>query len=134
MGKALNKTGRPMFYAISNWGHENTTNWAPQISNSWRTWDDIRTDWGYVKDNFLENNKFAAAAGPGGWNDADMLEVGIVPRPGYSGLSIHEQQTHFALWCMMKSPLLIGADLRSIPPESLAILKNKELIAVNQDP
>jgi hypothetical protein len=66
--------------------------------------------------------------GPGGWNDADMLEV------GNKGLTLAEQRTHFSLWCLIKSPLLIGADVRSIAPESLAILKNAELIAVNQDP
>lgn len=73
------------------------------------------------------------AAGPGGWNDPDMLEVGVKLNGTY-GLSIPEEKTHFALWTLMKAPLIIGADLRTIRNESLEILGNKELIAVNQDP
>ena len=65
-------------------------------------------------------------AGASGWADADMLEVGL------AGLTLAEQRTHFALWCLIKSPLLIGADVRTIAQESLAILKNAGLIAVNQ--
>ena len=67
------------------------------------------------------------AAGPGGWNDPDMLEVGV------GGLTLEEEKTHFALWAVSKAPLIIGADLVTISDDSLAILKNKELIAINQD-
>ena len=69
----------------------------------------------------------SSTVGPGNWNDDDMLEV------GNKGLSIAEQRTHMSLWCLVKSPLLIGSDVRSIAPESLALLKNKELISINQD-
>lgn len=72
-------------------------------------------------------NAWASIASPGSWNDDDMLEV------GNQGLTIAEQRTHFALWCMVKSPLLIGSDVRSIAPDSLELLKNEELIAINQD-
>lgn len=67
------------------------------------------------------------AAGPGGWNDPDMLEIGV------GGLTLEEEKTHFALWAVSKAPLIIGADLVTISDDSLAILKNKELIAINQD-
>ncbi|KAJ9533678.1 hypothetical protein QJQ45_026749, partial [Haematococcus lacustris] len=69
----------------------------------------------------------AKFAGPGGWNDPDMLEV------GNGALSVGQQRAHFALWAVLKAPLLIGADLRRLPPASLAILKAREVIAVNQD-
>ena len=65
------------------------------------------------------------AAGPGGWNDPDMLEVGV------GGLTLEEEKTHFALWAVSKAPLIIGADLVTISDESLQILKNKDLIAIN---
>jgi alpha-galactosidase len=69
----------------------------------------------------------AAEAAPGGWNDPDMLQI------GNNVLTMEEERTHFALWAFAKAPLIIGADLNSISTESLAILKNKELIAINQD-
>lgn len=78
--------------------------------------------------NFKWNLKARESSGPGGWNDPDMLEVGV------GGLNIEEEKTHFALWAVSKAPLIIGADLTSISDESLAILMNKDLISVNQDP
>lgn len=81
-----------------------------------------------VEYNFYENQKYAEFSGPGHWNDADMLEV------GNGGMTITEEKTHFALWCIAKSPLIMGNDLVNIRKESLDILKNSEIIAMNQDP
>lgn len=78
--------------------------------------------------NIDTNNEWAAYAGPGGWNDPDMLEV------GESGLSSIESRTHFALWCISKAPLIIGTDIRSISPDVLELLTHDELISINQDP
>jgi len=128
MRNALNKTGRPIFYSICNWGYEHTTEWAADVGNSWRTTMDIKDLWLSVNYNFDENLISANIAKPGAWNDPDMLEV------GNGGLSHAEELTHFALWAISKSPLIIGADLTTISKESLAILKNKDLIDINQDP
>merc|ERR1712178_118173 len=135
MRDALNATGRPIFYSICNWGEENTTQWAAQIGNAWRTTMDITTNFTRMMlYNYKENMWNPKASGPGGWNDPDMLEVGVHSTDGTYNLTITEEKTHFALWALMKAPLIIGADLRTIRPESLDILRNKELIAVNQDP
>lgn len=84
--------------------------------------------------NFRANLKHFERSGPGGWNDPDMLEVGVHNSEGVYGLTIDEEKTHFALWAVSKAPLIIGADLADIREESLEILKAVELIAVNQDP
>ncbi|KAL5991277.1 Alpha-galactosidase 3 [Asimina triloba] len=74
------------------------------------------------------NDKWAAYAGPGGWNDPDMLEV------GNGGMTYQEYRAHFSIWALMKAPLLIGCDVRNMTQETMEILSNKEVIAVNQDP
>jgi len=89
---------------------------------------DIKDLWASVAYNFDNNIVSANIAKPGAWNDPDMLEV------GNGGLTHEEEETHFALWAISKSPLIIGADLTKISNESLAILKNKKLIDINQDP
>jgi len=78
--------------------------------------------------NFFESQKFAHIAAPGGWNDPDMLEV------GNGGMTNDEEKTHFALWAIAKAPLIIGCDLTTVKKDSLDILMNEKLIAVNQDP
>lgn len=125
MRDALNKTGRPIFYSICNWGFEGTPNWAPELGNSWRTTADIANNWKSVRGNFYNNAKDRFAASPGGWNDPDMLEI------GNNNLTIDEEKTHFALWAISKSPLIIGCDLYKVQIESLEILMNKDLIDVN---
>ena len=127
MRDALNKTGRPIFYSLCEWGQDNPATWAPKVGNSWRTTGDIKDNWDSMISRADENDKWAKYAAPGGWNDPDMLEV------GNGGMSIAEYETHFSLWCLMKAPLLIGCDLRNIDSEALRILTNKEVIAVNQD-
>lgn len=76
MRDALAKTGRPIFYSICNWGNENTVDWAPEVGNSWRTTVDIADFWSSIERNFRINANRPEIAGPGGWNDPDMLEIG----------------------------------------------------------
>jgi len=81
-----------------------------------------------MKENILWNARHPASAGPGGWNDPDMLEVGVTAGQGMTDV---EERTHFALWAFTKAPLIIGADLSSITDSSLSILKNENLIKLN---
>lgn len=127
MRDALNATGKPIVYSICNWNDERAWEWGPETGHSWRTTQDIADKWVSVEYNFYENDKYAAQAGPGHWNDADMLEV------GNGGMTITEEKTHFALWAIAKSPLIMGNDLTNIRKESIEILKNTEIIALNQD-
>ena len=128
MRDALNKTGRPIFFSMCEWGVEDPATWAPLVGNSWRTTGDISDNWDSMITRADQNNLWAAYAGPGGWNDPDMLEV------GNGGMTTTEYETHFSLWCLMKAPLLIGADVRNMSADTLRILTNVEVIAVNQDP
>eukprot|EP00347_Sterkiella_histriomuscorum_P021441 403333964 len=127
MGDALTKSGRPIYYSICNWGNENVWQWGASVGNSWRTTLDIENNWGSMRYNFVQNSILSQYAAPGGWNDPDMLEV------GNNNLTITEQRSHFALWCFVKAPLILGNDLTNMGPEVLAIISNKNLIAVNQD-
>ena len=127
MRDALNKTGRPIFYALCEWGIDDPATWAPSVGNSWRTTGDIQNSWDSMISRADLNDKWAKYAGPGGWNDPDMLEI------GNGVLTTAESETHFSLWSLMKAPLLIGCDLTNIDNESLRILSNKEVIAINQD-
>jgi len=97
------------------------------MARSWRISPDIRPRWESVKNIIRKNLYLSAYAGEGHYNDMDMLEVG-------RGLKQEEEEVHFGMWCIMSSPLLIGCDMTTIPEASLALLKNKELIALNQDP
>jgi len=100
--------------------------WAADVAGSWRISSDIRAKWSSVKRIIEKNLYLSAFVSDGHYNDMDMLEVG-------RGLKADEEDTHFAMWCVMSSPLLIGCDLTKLPARSLALLKNTELIAVNQD-
>ncbi|CAN1353654.1 Alpha-galactosidase 3 [Linum perenne] len=102
--------------------------WAGKVGNSWRTTDDINDTWISMTTIADLNDKWAAYAGPGGWNDPDMLEV------GNGGMNYHEYRSHFSIWALIKSPLLIGCDVRNMTAETKEILSNAEVIAVNQDP
>lgn len=128
MTKALNDSGRHIFFSLCEWGQDDPADWAPNVGNSWRTTGDISDNWGRVMQNADLNNDWYSLAGPGGWNDPDMLEVGN----GF--MSTTEDQSHFSLWCLMKAPLLVGCDIRSMSNETFRILTNSEVIAVNQDP
>ena len=128
MRDALNKTGRPIFYSLCEWGVDDPATWAPEVGNSWRTTQDISDNWDSMINRADLNNMWWFYAGPGGWNDPDMLET------ANGGMTITEYRVHFSLWCLMKAPLLIGGDLEQMNVEVLKILTNEEVIAVNQDP
>ncbi|KAK9131692.1 hypothetical protein Scep_011220 [Stephania cephalantha] len=128
MSYALRKVGRPILYSICEWGEENPATWASGYGNAWRTTGDIQDKWESITSIADANNIWGRFAGPGRWNDPDMLEV------GNGGMNLEEYRSHFSIWALMKAPLLIGCDIRSANRETLSILKNKEVIDVNQDP
>lgn len=137
MRDALYAAKRPVFFSICEWGDNQPWDWAKEVGHSWRITGDIyncfdcaeETGWGVVQIvNMRDHDKLRKAAGPGHWNDMDMLEI------GNGGMTYFEEQTHFALWAILSSPLILGNDLRKIKKETLDILRNKNVIAVNQDP
>ncbi|GAB2233569.1 hypothetical protein Droror1_Dr00002795 [Drosera rotundifolia] len=128
MSDALQNTGRPIFYSICEWGDQQPALWAGEFGNSWRTTDDITDDWESIMCIADMNDVYAEHAGPGAWNDPDMLEV------GNGGMSYDEYVVHFSIWAISKAPLIIGCDLRNMTNDTLSILSNAEVIAVNQDP
>lgn len=135
MSEALNATGRPILFSICEWGVSSPWEYGALVGNTWRTTQDISlaisATWDSVMNNLEGTKGLARFAGPGGWNDADMLEVGW---PGGALLSDAEQRAHFALWAILKSPLIFGNDLRNMTRATLNILKSPEVIAINQDP
>ncbi|MFF1903051.1 NPCBM/NEW2 domain-containing protein [Kitasatospora sp. NPDC058218] len=128
MGDALKATGRPILYSICEWGSTGPWNWAPSVGNSWRTTGDISDTWQSMISIAQANQGLAGYAKPGAFNDPDMLEV------GNGGMTATEYRTHFSLWAEMAAPLMIGTDLRTAAPETLEILTNADVIAVDQDP
>lgn len=128
MRDALNATKRPIFYSLCQWGVEDVWKWAPAVGNSWRSTGDISPHWNSIKANFLSSQKHIHRNQHGAWADPDMLEV------GNGNLTHDEEWTHFALWALVKAPLLLGMDLSTITPETLNIISNQNLIQVNQDP
>ncbi|MGH8963522.1 MAG: NPCBM/NEW2 domain-containing protein [Jatrophihabitantaceae bacterium] len=127
MGNALKATGRPIVYSLCEWGNNDPATWAGDIGNLWRTTGDINDSWGSLKSIIAQNAPLAQYARPGAWNDPDMLEV------GNGNMTDTEYKTHFGLWAEMAAPLLIGTDLRKATPETMAILTNKDVIAIDQD-
>jgi alpha-galactosidase len=127
MGAALKNTGRPIVYSLCEWGVNDPASWAGGVGNLWRTTGDISDQWSSLKSIIQQNAPLYKAAGPGAWNDPDMLEV------GNGGMTDAEYKTHFTLWSMMASPLLIGTDLRKASAATMAIYTNKDVIAVDQD-
>lgn len=119
MYKALNQSGRPIFYSMCNWGQENSWEWAGPIANSWRTTGDIKDKWSSFISILDKQVGLEKYAGPGAWNDPDMLEV------GNGGMTHNEYEAHFALWCLLKAPLLIGCSLEDASSETLTILGNE---------
>ncbi|HEY3502989.1 MAG TPA: NPCBM/NEW2 domain-containing protein [Actinocatenispora sp.] len=127
MRDALAATGRPIVYSLCEWGNFDPASWAGDVGNLWRTTGDISDNWASLKNIVRQNMGLYAAAKPGAWNDPDMLEV------GNGGMTDTEYRTHFGLWSMMAAPLLIGTDLRQATPATLAVLSNREVIALDQD-
>ncbi|PVF94198.1 glycoside hydrolase [Serendipita vermifera] len=148
MSKALNETGRPMVYAMCNWGEDGTWNWAARTlgecretswTQSYDAYDDrcpcesaINCKLPGFHCSMIRILEYAAPlvqkAGPGQWNDLDMLEV------GNGGMTTIEYQTHFAMWAVIKSPLILGHNLATMDQTTKAIITNKWLIQINQDP
>lgn len=125
IAEAIRATGRDdVRMNVCRWNYPGT--WVRDVAASWRISQDIRPKWSSVK-NIVEQSLYLSAyAGGGRYNDMDMLEVG-------RGMSDEEDRTHFGLWCIFSSPLLIGCDLSKMSPAALELHKNRELIAVNQD-
>lgn len=131
MASAVLATNRPILLQICDWGVDFPALWAPALGNSWRVTNDIIPAYRTIPRILNQVVPQTDFAGPGHWLDLDMLEV------GNNIFTIPEEQTHFSPWAILKSPLIIGAALKdahtSISPDSLAILKNKDIISYNQD-
>jgi alpha-galactosidase len=134
MHNALKASGRPIVFSMCEWGKSKPWLWAKEVGNLWRTTGDIydcwdckkewSTGWLIILDQQVGLESFA---GPGHWNDPDMLEV------GNGGMSTAEYRSHFSLWSMLAAPLIAGNDLKNMRPEIKEILTNAEVLAVNQD-
>lgn len=127
MRDALYSAGRPIVFSLCEWGSNKPWEWAGQVGHLWRTTGDISDNWNSMINIFEKQKDLARYAGPGHWNDPDMLEI------GNGGMTTEEYKTHFSLWCMLASPLIAGNDLQNMTAETKNILMNKEMIAVNQD-
>jgi alpha-galactosidase len=128
MGDALLKSGRPIVYSLCQYGLEDVWKWGPAVGgNLWRTTGDIHDAWESMSKIGFAQSDLALYAAPGHWNDPDMLEI------GNGGMTDVEYRTHMTLWSILSAPLLAGNDLQHASPQILAILTNREIIAVDQD-
>lgn len=136
MRDALYKNKRPVLFSICEWGINKPWEWAKDVGHMWRTTYDINFDgrfdgdrwgnqigWSNIIDKQVGLEKYA---GPGQWNDPDMLAVGI-------GMPINESRAHFTMWCMLAAPLMTGNDIRNMDEATREILTHKNLIAIDQD-
>lgn len=137
IGAALVNAGRPMILSICEWGDNEPWEWGKGVGHLWRTTGDIYNCFDCVKDHgswkswgvlqiFDMQKGLREYAGPDHWNDPDMLEIG-------NGMPVNEERAHFTMWSMLAAPLIAGNDLRNMSKETLEVLTNKEVIAVNQD-
>jgi alpha-galactosidase len=128
MGKALKATGRPIVFSLCQYGWDSVWEWAPALGgNLWRTTGDIDPTWDRMYTILSQQEGLESYAGPGHWNDPDMLEV------GNGKLTTAENRTHFSMWAMLAAPLLAGNDLPNMKPDVKAILTNRDVIAIDQD-
>ena len=126
ISNAIRNCGKAdVVFNICRWAYPGT--WVSDVADSWRTTGDIYDEWKSVKSIIAENLCMSAYCHDGHYNDMDMLEVG-------RSMSPIEDETHFGMWCIMSSPLLIGCDMANIKPQALKLLTNRDLIALNQDP
>lgn len=136
MGAALHKTGRGFLFSLCEWGGRSPQLWGRNVGgHMWRVSGDVVDRWVDVEMCLDIAADLHAYGGPGGWNDLDMLAVGLNGRgqvPG-GGMTWVEYQTHMSMWCMACSPLMISCDLRTLDQETAALLMNREVLAVNQD-
>jgi alpha-galactosidase len=124
---ALTTAGRPIVFSICEWGSHMPWEWGPRTGNLWRTTTDIEDNWNSMLSNLDISGQHPAAAGPGAWNDPDMLEV------GNGGMTDDEYRAHFSMWAIMAAPLIAGNDVRALAGTTRDILLNREVIAVDQD-
>ena len=130
IAQAIKNTGRTdVRMNICRWAYPGT--WANNAGFSWRTTQDIFSNWDSIKDILKQNLYMSAYSSKGHYNDMDMLEVGV--NKWGNELTAEEAKTHFGMWCIMNSPLLIGCNMNNLSTTNLNLLKNKELIALNQD-
>jgi alpha-galactosidase len=128
MAKALKATGRPIVFSLCQYGWDAVWEWAPELGgNLWRTTGDIQPNWDRIYAILSQQEGLEKYAGPGHWNDPDMLEV------GNGRLSLAENRSHFSMWAMLAAPLLAGNDLPHMKPEIKDILTNRDVIAIDQD-
>jgi alpha-galactosidase len=134
MGKALGASGQPFVFSLCAWQFYE---WGTTVGSLWRTTSDISDNWPSIYANIMNNRTYAAYAGPNGWNDPDMLEVGVTEDKdfGFQNVSDTEYQSHFSLWAISAAPLIMGNDPTQVAqyPNILGILTNKEVIALDQD-
>ncbi|XP_064608971.1 alpha-N-acetylgalactosaminidase-like [Liolophura sinensis] len=138
MSRFLNLTGRPMVFSCEWPDYQTRQGIEPNYTairsacNLWRNHDDIQDSWqsllGIINFYGEDTYNFSSYAGPGGWNDPDMVIVGDF------GLSYDQQRVQMAMWAIMASPMLMSVDLRHIRPESKALLQNRNVLSINQDP
>ena len=136
MSDALRTCGRDIVYSLSNSAPQaHAADWA-KLSNCWRTTGDIRDTWKSVSGIGFRQSSWAPFAGPGHWNDPDMLVVGYVGwgKPHPSQLTPDEQYTHISLWSLLSAPLLLGCDMPKLDAFTLSLLTNDEVLDVDQDP
>jgi alpha-galactosidase len=124
---AIAASGRKIVLSICEWGRDKPWEWAGECGHMWRTSGDIQDSWGSLLSVVEKQVELHAHAGPGHWNDPDMLEV------GNGGMTDEEYRTHFSLWAMLAAPLMAGNDLREMSDATREILTAREVIAIDQD-
>jgi len=128
MRDALRKTGRPIVYSLCQYGNDAVWRWGTDVGgNLWRTTGDISDKYDSMAGIGFSQAGLARFAGPGHWNDPDMLEV------GNGGMTPDEYRQHISLWVILAAPLLAGNDLTTMSPETVAMLTNREVVAIDQD-
>ncbi|RKY56163.1 MAG: alpha-galactosidase [Candidatus Neomarinimicrobiota bacterium] len=137
-GDAIKNSPRDIIFSICNWGKEKPWEWGASVGgNLWRTTGDIWDSWGSMSGIGFGQAGLSEHAGPGHWNDPDMLVVGNVgwgPDLHPSNLTPDEQYTHISLWCLLSAPLLIGCPIEQMDDFTMNLLTNEEVLAVDQDP
>jgi len=138
MSRMLKEAGRPIVFSLCEWGGSKPWEWAGEVGHLWRTTGDIydcfdcfKEQGGWTANGVMKildmQKDMRQYAGPGHWNDPDMLEV------GNGGMTASEDRAHFSMWCMLAAPLIAGNDLKNMSPQTLATLTNADVIDINQD-
>jgi alpha-galactosidase len=135
MAGALRDSGRDVILSLSNSALFTNAPGLSKFANSWRTTGDIRDTWESMRSKGFSQDRWAPLAGPGHWNDPDMLVVGWVGwgRPHPTRLTANEQYTHISMWCLLSAPLLLGCDLQKMDAFTFSLLSNDEVLALDQD-